>query len=244
MDMYAAFRDGTALADATPGAESPYDAAEGDELHGMTDTAPRLVLASRSPRRRSLLEEAGIAHEVIDPTVDDGELDAGVVSPRDWVAALAYLKARSGATALRDAEPAGTPEEPCYVLGADTVCVRSEEVVGKPRDRAHAERMLRSFMGGTHMVLTGVALVCPTTRRREVFVDEASVTWGVVGEVELRDYLESGAWEGKAGAYNLFDRVDAGWPITHDGDATTVVGLPMEMLRGRLRDRGFVIAGS
>ncbi|TVQ63262.1 MAG: Maf-like protein [Phycisphaerales bacterium] len=193
----------------------------------------RLLLASQSPRRRSLLAEAGVAHEATHPGVDDGVLASGVVSPSSWVAALAYLKASAGVAGLGDAG------EATVVLGADTVCVVEGRLVGQPRDAAAAEATLRSLIaasagGGWHEVLTGVALVCAETGRRELFVDRAEVRFGDPGEDELRAYVASGEWAGKAGAYNLGERLEAGWPIEYEGDPTTIMGLPMGRLRAKL----------
>ena len=191
----------------------------------------RLVLASRSPRRRELLEGAGIAHDAVDTGIDDGDLRPGEhAAAESWVAALGYLKARAGAEVW--AERAG--EEPALVLGADTVCVADGELFGQPRDAGDAERMLRALSGGTHRVLTGVALVDSRTGERCVFVDGATVTVGDLDRDDVASYIESGAWSGKAGGYNLSERIEAGWPVACDGDPSTVMGLPMRRVVGEL----------
>jgi septum formation protein len=188
---------------------------------------PRLVLASRSPRRRSLLTEHGIEHESIHPGFDDGSLSPGNVTPEQWVAALAYLKAWAGAQSLGE-------ESSRLLLGADTACLMDGQMIGTPSDAAEAERMIRGFMERDHEVLTGVALVevSPAGRvlSRHLFVDRATVNWGRVSEGQIRDYIASGAWAGKAGAYNLRERLEAGWPIRYDGDPSTIMGLPMKAL--------------
>jgi len=192
---------------------------------------PPLVLASRSPRRRELLHSAGIAHEVVDAGIDDGDLRPGrQAAPESWVAALGYLKARAGA----EAWAASRGDASAVVLGADTVCVAGGELLGQPSDGDDAERMLRALSGVTHRVLTGVALVESRTGQRCVFVDAARVTLGPLDEGVVTSYLESGAWSGKAGAYNLSDRLDAGWPITYEGDPSTIMGLPMRRLTDEL----------
>lgn len=194
--------------------------------------AKPLVLASRSPRRHALLAEAGIEHVAPGAGVDDSLLAMGAASPAEWAASLAYLKARAGAEL---AESRGLA--PCLVLGADTVCVLGGRVIGQPADRADAEWILRSFCGTTHEVITGVALLDTETGERDVFVDRASVTWGDVPDERIAEYLDSERWRGKAGAYNLGERLDAGWPITYTGDPTTIVGLPMRALCARLGAR-------
>lgn len=180
-----------------------------------------------------MLAEAGYAHAVADRLLDDGGLVRGDVSPGAWVMALAYLKAAWAARWL----PEGLVGE-TVVLGADTVCAHEGRVMGQPRDGAEARAMLRSFVGRAHGVLTGVAIVSPGGGERELFFDSAVVTWGDVGEAEIETYLDSGAWRGKAGGYNLRERLEAGWPIACAGDPATVMGLPMRMLWERLATWG------
>lgn len=190
-----------------------------------------LVLASRSPRRRDLLSRAGILHRTIESGVDDGELrHFGAVTPAEWVAALAWLKARSGVRAA----PEGS-----VVLGADTVCVVDGRVLGQPADEGDAARMIREMASREHDVITGVALcsVVGVDRAGErlIFVDRATVRVGALGEDAISSYLRSGSWRGKAGAYNLEERTEAGWPLECIGDPATVMGLPMRKLRALLR---------
>lgn len=170
-----------------------------------------------------MLEDAGIAFDVAEG-VDDGGLLPGLADADHWVAALAFLKAWSVARDLDDQS---------VVLGADTVCAADGSLLGKPADADEARQMLASFVGGTHQVLTGVALVAPTGRR-ELIVDAAEVTWGEVSDADIEGYVASGQWEGKAGGYNLSERQAEGWPIECVGDPTTVMGLPMQRLPERL----------
>jgi len=194
---------------------------------------PRMLLASQSPRRRELMRLHGLEHDAVHPGVDDGLLSPGGVAPESWVAALAYYKAAAAASIL----PA---EEEWLVIGADTVCLKDGELIGQPRDAADAERIIRTLESGSHEVLTGVALllVGPHTgssgRVRDLFVDRATVRVGTIGDGAIRDYIAGGQWSGKAGAYNLIERQEAGWPIEYQGDPTTVMGLPMRALLARL----------
>lgn len=195
---------------------------------GMEDLIePKIYLASRSVRRCTLLREAGIEHEVVDADIDDGELRYTGVDAASWVIALAYLKARAGLDAI-----AGDGR--ALVIGADTVCVLDEEVLGQPADRGEAARMIERFQGRSHAVLSGVALLDARSGQREVFAVRADVTLGELDPAEVGRYLDSDEWRGKAGGYNYTDRVAAGWPLACDGDETAVVGLPMNELRRRL----------
>lgn len=191
-----------------------------------------MLLASASPRRAQLLERMGLPYQRLPVGVDDGQLrpPPGAGAPA-WAAALAYLKARAAA---RDApghtDPFDTAIDP--ILAADTVCEVGGRIVGKPRDRDHAAQVLRSLAGGTHRVVTGLAIVYAGVRTIEAHI--AAVTFGPLDDRVIDAYADSGAWRGKAGGYNLEDRLADGWPITVTGDPGTVVGLPTQGLAERI----------
>lgn len=207
-----------------------------------------ILLASGSARRRGLLEAHGIAHERVETGVDDAMLVRGSVSVGAWVVALAHLKARAGlavwAEGLVDAgesRPGGSGHREGdsggggrVVLGADTLCVKEGEPIGQPRDGGHARAILHRLRGGEHEVLTGVALVegdaAGWVARRVMFLDRSRVRVGWIGDGEVEAYVASGQWAGKAGGYNLTERVEAGWPVEFEGDPTSIVGLPMGRL--------------
>lgn len=208
-----------------------------------TQPATLILLASRSPRRREMLTRAGIAHVARHPGIDDTLMVPGearrlagagrdeVAAPgtaldaEQWVAALAYLKADA---ALRCA--VFTPDElarASWVLGADTAVVKGNDLIGTPLDAADAERIIRALSGGEHAVVTGMALVRPDRSHRLLITDRAHVRVGALSDAQIRDYIASGLWQGKAGAYNLAERLAAGWPIHYTGDPDTVMGLAM-----------------
>ncbi len=199
----------------------------GDEDHGGGGgRRPRVLLASRSQRRRELLEAHGFDFRVVESGVDDALLLADDRDAPGWVMSLAFLKA-AAALARHGGDDWAT-----LVLGADTVCVVDGVMLGQPLDEGEAARMITKMSGRGHEVLTGVALVCPRTRRRELFFDRASVNVGEITGAMLDEYLATGMWRGKAGGYNLRERIDAGWPVEYEGDATSIMGLPMESLAG------------
>lgn len=226
-----------------------------DDLDCLLDTPPeaaaapgpalrRLVLASTSPRRRELLAARGYAFEVRSPGVDDADLHPGDVGIDAWVSALAYLKASAVARELRP--PAGREPAlpPPLVLGADTLVLHRDRVLSKPRSVAEAAAMIRLLREDQHDVVTGVALVDASddlrddprgaAAAREIFLDRATVALGPIDDAAVDAYAASGRWQGKAGGYNLEEQLRAGWPITWEGDATTIVGLPMAALARRL----------
>lgn len=229
----------------------PADANRGSTPHAastdaaggrLTRLARPLILASRSPRRRELLAAHGVAHEAEHPGVDDSHLEYSGPktgsNPQHFVAALAYLKAAAGVDRARE-----RGERTGFVLGADTTCVIDGTIVGTPRNADEARAMIKLFDSRTHDVLTGVALVDLETGRREMFVDHAKVTLGSLSDAQIDEYVAGGGWQGKAGAYNLSERLAAGWPLTFEGDATSIMGLPMKALMPRLRRLG-IAAGA
>ncbi|GJM18952.1 MAG: Maf-like protein [Phycisphaeraceae bacterium] len=187
-----------------------------------------MVLASTSPRRKQLLEAHGYEIVRAHAVADDGGLAPGSVSPDEWVMSLAYLKASSARAHEDPASPRGV------VLGADTICVKNGLLIGQPIDVNDAERILRLLSGGTHEVLTGVALLCPKGDKRVLFCDRSVVRLGALSDEQITAYLATGMWEGKAGGYNLAERIEAGWPIEFEGDETSIMGLPMAALAAQL----------
>ncbi len=157
------------------------------------------------------------------------------MSPQQWVASLAYLKASAGAGLDWD-----TGGRAALVLGADTVCVKNGVLIGTPVDAQDARRIVRELSDGTHAVVTGVALIDLGSSRRISLVDRAVVQVGTLSEEAIEQYISSGSWAGKAGAYNLRERIAAGWPIRFEGDATTIMGLPMTVLMRSLARLGVV----
>lgn len=192
-----------------------------------------------------MLAEAGFAPVVVHPGVDDAEIAppaSASVRPEHWVMALALLKARAARDGL-----AGGGATTGTILAADTVCVTDDRILGQPRDAAHAREMLTLLRNRTHRTMTGVCLLPvaqaidepgaadgPPVGRpapwRLLFVDVAPVRVGAVPDQAIERYLQSGDWRGKAGGYNLSERIEAGWPIECLGDPATVMGLPMRRL--------------
>lgn len=185
----------------------------------------RLVLASISPRRASLLREAGYRFDAVAPPLDEPPQEWMNVDPATHAESLAFFKASS----VAQARPNDT------ILGADTVAVVDGEIVGKPSDIDDARRILRSLSDTTHEVVTGVALLCLTTGRRLIQHDISRLQFRRMTDDEIESYLSTGAWRGKAGAYGVQDHADRF--VEHiEGSFTNIVGLPIELVQ-RMFDR-------
>lgn len=183
-----------------------------------------LILASSSPRRRLLLEAAGYTFAV-QPPAETAE--CGICSretPPELVARLAMQKAADVAQRVDEG----------MVLGADTVAECVGQVLGKPENRKHAEEMLRRLSGRSHSVYTGICLWSRPENRWIVDVTRTRLFMEPLSEEQLRGYLDSHRWEGKAGAFGYQDGED--WLHVEEGSESNVVGLPMERLAELLED--------
>lgn len=141
--------------------------------------------------------------------------------------AMAYFKARAVSDRLTDA----------LVLGADTIVVAQNNTFGKPKDRADAARILGQLAGTRHQVVTGLALVDARHTRRAITHDTTHVVMRPMDPDTLERYLDSRAWEGKAGAYGIQEGGDVNVESI-EGSFTNVIGLPMELLGRLLVDWG------
>ncbi len=183
--------------------------------------APRIVLASTSPARASILAATGIRFDVAAPGVDE-PLDGDPVSVAER---LARAKAEAIAPRFADA----------IVIGADQVLSFARRAWGKPADRNQARSQLAMLRGSTHELITGVCLVTHGAARVEH--DVARLEMRPLTDEEIERYLDTAEWEGCAGAYRiegrgifLFSRVE--------GDFTGIRGLPMVRLGRMLREAG------
>jgi len=193
-----------------------------------------IVLASASPRRQELLRNAGISF-LVQPA-DINETPLANESPQNCAKRLA----RDKAVAISQSRPQD------YVLGADTIVVIDNSILGKPRDAADAGRMLRLLSGRTHKVVTGVCLVTPSMRscestpegREVITVSETTlVSMDKISEEEIRDYIATGEPMDKAGAYAI-QGIASRWITCIDGDYSNVVGLPVRRVYSMLRKQG------
>jgi septum formation protein len=195
-----------------------------------------LILASASPRRQELLRNAGIAFTVQPADINETPLVGE--SPRDCAERLA----REKALAVFQERP-----RDC-VLGADTIVVVDDAILGKPRDTTDAARMLRLLSGRTHAVITGVCLVGPVASGQWSAASKAEaptasettrVTFCELSEDEIREYVAAGEPMDKAGAYAI-QGIASRWIPRIEGDYSNVVGLPVALVYRMLRERGAV----
>jgi len=188
---------------------------------------PRLILASASPRRRELLREAGYDFEVHPADIDEEDYPPQTL-PAEIAQRLAMLKA--------EAMVGKFPAE--VILAADTVVAFGDVPLGKPENEKEAMEMLQLLSGTTHIVVTGVTVLRPSTRFRISTRVMSAVRMKVWTARELERYVASGDWQGKAGGYGIQDDRSDPFVTRMAGSQTNIVGLPMEATAELLASAG------
>jgi septum formation protein len=189
----------------------------------------KLYLASGSPRRAQILRDAGFQFE-IRVTYTDESRHADEL-PSAYVQRLAKEKSHAAAAVIQAADHA--PEG--YVIGADTIVVAGQEILGKPETASRTREMLRQLSGQSHEVHTGVAVIHLPDSLEKVFEEITRVEFAALSEEEIEDYVESGEGFDKAGGYGIQGR--AGRFVRRiDGCYFNVMGLPLTRLYQTLRD--------
>jgi septum formation protein len=174
----------------------------------------KIILASKSPRRRYLLEQAGLKFAVIPSNFDEDSVTGS--SPAETVRSLAQSKAGDIADKF--------PES--WVIAADTLVVVAGQSLGKPRSRAEAHDMLRRLSGRTHQVLTGYCICCRAKGSLLAETVETDVRFKTLTEMEIDWYIQTGEPFDKAGAYAI-QGIGTFLVKSINGSYTNVVGLPV-----------------
>jgi septum formation protein len=195
---------------------------------------PKLVLASASPRRLALLEQAGVRPDALLPT-DRDETPGRNERPRDLARRLAREKAEAAhrTTALQP-DLAGA-----YIIAADTVVALGRRILPKPEVVDEAAQCLRMLSGRAHRVYTGVTLVTPAGAFRERLV-ETRLRFKRLSEQDIDSYLASGEWRGKAGGYAA-QGLAGSFIVKLVGSHSAVVGLPLYETLALLGGEGYPI---
>lgn len=200
-----------------------------------------IVLASASPRRQELLRKAGIQLVVKPANIPEIRLEGE--KARDFAERMAREKARAVWKQIEKNEPLITTKDTkaherraqrdTCVLGADTVVVVEDQVLGKPESASDAARMLHLLSGREHQVITGVCLI--GLAFEDVRSETTKVDFSAISENEIHDYIASGEPMDKAGAYAIQGKASR-WISKIEGDYSNVVGLPVDLVLRMLRE--------
>ena len=208
----------------------------------------RVVLASGSPRRKQIMEEAGFEFEICPATKDEVTTK---VTPDEICVELAVQKAMEIATGIKaynDEHPEITVPQDILVIGADTIVAVTDEngkneILGKPKDEEDAKRMLISLSGNTHSVFTGVSFVFISKEGKAYeysFHEETKVTFYEMSTEDIEAYIATGEPLDKAGAYGIQGKAGK-YVKSIDGEFYNVVGLPIARVCYELKKLGVSI---
>jgi len=188
-----------------------------------------IVLASTSPRRQDILRELGIPFRVMTPDYDEPEVPG--LLPENLAELHSMKKLESVMRAQIDMNAP-------WILGADTLISLDGRVYGKPRDRDDAKRNLMDFSGKTHSVITAISLFDAKIKFISSRTSVSTVTFMKLDDDQIERYLDTGEWQGVAGAYRIqglaacfIERIQGSW--------SGIVGLPIHDLYAILREHGY-----
>ncbi len=186
----------------------------------------KIILASESPRRQSLLQQLGVQFTISPANIAEDISES--ISPEQLVRSLAWHKARQ----VLQNQPEG------IVIAADTIVCLEGRVMGKPIDRDDAHAMLCQLSGRTHQVMTGLCVAEAADALPELVVEITNVLFRPLTDADIKNYLSHDEWIDKAGAYGIQGR-GALLVERIEGCFFNVVGLPLNRLNIMLRDKGF-----
>ena len=187
-----------------------------------------IILASKSPRRRYLLQQAGLSFRVIPSSIDEASVE--VSSPATYVKVLSEAKAHDVAVKYPDK----------WVIGADTIVLQEGTILGKPRSQTEARAMIKRLSGQTHQVLTGYAICCKAKSRSFSETIKTDVLFKNLTDEEIEWYIHTKEPFDKAGAYAI-QGLGAVIVERIEGDYSTVIGLPLSALTEALKEFGINI---
>lgn len=181
-----------------------------------------LILGSTSPRRKQLLESAGVVFVSVSPEFDESNIKIGNSKADAFVIELAKRKAESLVSKYPDD----------VILAADTVVVIDDEVLGKPNDESEAMRMLRKLDGKKHFVYTGVCIIYKD--KIDSFMETAAVYFNHLSEDDIKTYVQTKEPMDKAGAYAI-QGIGSQFIEKYEGDFHTIMGLPLKAVLSKLK---------
>ncbi|MHA1468022.1 MAG: Maf family protein [Promethearchaeota archaeon] len=183
----------------------------------------RIVLASKSLDRRKLFNLAKINFEVLETDVDEEQFKKEINDPIQLVKKLAEEKALSAKLILN------SNNTDAIIIAADTIVELNNEIIGKAKNENHAFEILKKLSNTTHNLITGFAITDTDKPKIIVDYDITSVKFLSLSENDIRDYIKSNEWKGRAGAYSIRERASL-FIKSVNGSISNVIGLPMQKI--------------
>lgn len=187
----------------------------------------KLILASSSPRRHSILKKFGIKFKVIPANIDEDKIDK--TNPIKYVETVARMKAEKVANE--------TQRQNAIVIAADTVVLIGNDLVGKLYTKDEMRNVLKKLSGQPHKILTGVAVIDTENGKILQDYDESEVRFRNLSKETINHYVNSMSWQDKAGGYNI-EEVEEEFVEEIKGDYYNILGLPVKKLNGLLSKIG------
>lgn len=185
----------------------------------------KIILASSSPRRRDILTKMGLAFEII-PSDFEEDLES-LDFTYEKIEELAYNKAKSVAVSI---------EVPAFVIGADTVVVLEEKILGKPKDEAEAFQMLLALSGNKHSVVTSICVIDSSNAEKKILSTTSFVEFNVLSEDLIKNYIKNYKPLDKAGSYGI-QELPEGFIANIEGSFENIIGLCSESLNTLLKSQ-------
>jgi len=185
----------------------------------------KIILASRSPRRKQLLEQLGLEFEI-----QESEYEEDMTIMEDPYELVKFL-------ALKKTEAVAKDYEDAIIIGADTFIVFRNKFLGKPKDENEARSMLKSISGNKLSVVTGYAIIDTKSKKTVNDYDEAILEFRKIEEEEIDDYIKTGIPLDRAGAFGVQDKA-AVFIKRIEGDYNSIVGLPIAKIYISLKELG------
>lgn len=186
----------------------------------------KIILASKSPRRKEILENADVTFEIVVSDADESVIPKSI-RPELYVSELALLKATS---------VAGQINGNYYVIGSDTIVEYDGEFLGKPKSEDEAFDIIKSLSGNEHRVYSGICVFDTKTGRAETDYECTKVYFKELSDLDIRQYVRSDEPYDKAGGYAI-QGVSGAFVDRIDGDYNNVVGLPLDKLSKLFKDK-------
>ena len=183
----------------------------------------KIILASKSSDRSKILNRLNISFETLDTNINESDYKVQYSNPIDLVKELAKAKALKAKELLKS-EAIGT-----IIIAADTIVEFNGKIIGKPQNEIEAFQILKSLANRSHNLITGIALTGVEDPKIIVDYDITVVTFLDLSDDDIRNYLKSDEWKGRAGAYSIMNRASL-FIKEIRGSPSNVVGLPMQMI--------------